>query len=102
MTSQPPSSQPPIVKQSPATSGANRSQRGPNPLLHNRGLILGLLFGVTAALGLPLLWYSPVFNRREKWFWSAVNIVYTLILIAIAVVAVWFAMTALSNSNSAF
>lgn len=51
----------------------------------SRPLIFGMLFGVTGALGLPLLWTSPVFTRKEKWLWSLINILYTLGLIAIAV-----------------
>lgn len=51
----------------------------------SRPLIFGMLFGVTGALGLPLLWFSPVFTRKEKWLWSIVNGLYTLGLIAIAI-----------------
>jgi hypothetical protein len=50
-------------------------------------LILGLLFGVLAIFGLPLLWYSPVFSRQEKFWWSVAIAFYTLGLCAVAIVA---------------
>ncbi len=53
----------------------------------NRPLIFAMLFGVTGALGLPLLWYSPAFSRREKWIWSIINCIYTAALIAIAIIS---------------
>lgn len=70
--------------------------------MHSRGLILAMLFGVTAALGLPWLWYSPAFTTKEKWLWSLAIIVYTIVLCLIAVGAFWFAYSAISNSPSSF
>lgn len=52
--------------------------------MQNRPLILGVLFGVTGAIGLPLLWFSPSFTSKEKWLWSLVNILYTLLLVGLA------------------
>src|SRR5690349_18255592 len=87
---------PPIVR--PAATSAESSPPGKEDSpLRNRALVLALLFGVTGALGLPLLWYSSVFNHREKWFWSVVNVFYTALLIVIAVGAVWFALHSLSQ-----
>lgn len=97
MTSKPSSPLPPIVNRPHDQSEPAATEK--NPLLHSRGLILGLLFGVTGALGLPLLWYSPVFGRNEKWLWSLVNIIYTLALILVAFGAIWFAW---SKSTSAY
>ena len=48
-------------------------------LVSNRKVILAMLFFVTGALGLPLLWLSPAFNATEKVIWSLVNLVYTRI-----------------------
>ena len=90
-----PAKLPPVVNQ-PLTANSNSTVSEENSLLHSRSLIFGLLFGVTGVLGLPLLWYSPVFNRREKWLWSVVNVIYTAVLVLIAVGAVWFAMRSVS------
>ena len=91
----PPAPLPPVVNH-PTSADSEPSGSGENSVLHNRALIFGLLFGVTGVLGLPLLWYSPVFNRREKWLWTVVNVIYTAALVLIAVGAVWFALRSLS------
>ena len=90
-----PAKLPPVVNH-PPTAHSSSSRPEENSLLHSRSLIFGLLFGVTGVLGLPLLWYSPVFNRREKWLWSVVNVIYTAGLVLIAFGAVWFAMRSVS------
>lgn len=51
--------------------------------LKSRTAVLGTLFLVTGALGLPLLWYSPVFSRVEKLFWTLMAAVYTSALIGV-------------------
>jgi hypothetical protein len=59
-------------------------------LLSSRKIILLVLFCVTGALGLPLLWISPVFSHREKVIWSIGNILYTLALIALCIgICIW-------------
>lgn len=66
---------------------------GRSPLLDRqttRVLVFVTLFGVTGFLGLPLLWFSGSFSRREKMIWSLVNIVYTLALIAITAAICWW------------
>ncbi|MEL6898877.1 MAG: hypothetical protein AAFP90_22485 [Planctomycetota bacterium] len=50
----------------------------------SRGMVLGTLFAVTGALGLPLLWWCEDFSPIERYFWAFVNIVYTIVLIAAA------------------
>jgi hypothetical protein len=62
-------------------------------------LVLGILFFVTGALGLPLLWSSPSFSTNSKWFWSIVVSVYTVLLIAIVVAIVWWAFATISNAG---
>lgn len=98
MNSHSPTPPPPVVH---STTGNQSISAVPepdqNPLLHSRGLILGLLFGVVAILGLPLLWYSPSFNQKEKWFWSIVIILYTLLLVSITVFAITMAYRAMSQ-----
>jgi hypothetical protein len=66
------------------------NQRKPKPLksaweqtLRSRGAVLGTMFLVTGALGLPLLWYSPVFSKLEKLLWTLIVLIYTLTLLGI-------------------
>ena len=54
-------------------------------------VILALQFGVMGCLGLPLVWWSSAFTRREKWFWSIIVTLYTLALVAGALWCVWWA-----------
>jgi len=51
--------------------------------LNSRTAVLGTLFLVTGAIGLPMVWYSPVFSKVEKWFWSFMAIAYTSALIGV-------------------
>jgi len=74
-------------------STEQQSGSKPSPLdliLKSRTLIFVMLFGVTGFLGLPVLWLSPSFSRLEKCFWSVVNILYTLLLIAITIAICWW------------
>ena len=87
-----PDSLPPIVN--PPNSPPPAKSDG---VLHSRPLILGVLFGVTGVLGLPLLWYSPVFTRGEKVYWSVINTLYTLGLLAMAIAGGIVIMRALSQ-----
>lgn len=59
-------------------------------LIKSRRFILLILFLVTGALGLPLLWISSRFSTTEKVFWSTINILYTLAMIAVVVaICMW-------------
>jgi len=59
-------------------------------MLSNRRLILLILFCVTGAIGLPLLWISSGFSKTEKVLWSLANLVYTLALIALCIaICMW-------------
>jgi hypothetical protein len=60
-------------------------------LVSNRKVILLMLFFVTGALGLPLLWLSPAFNATEKVAWSLLNLLYTLMLIGLCVAICYWA-----------
>lgn len=78
------------AKPSPPTS---QKPAGRSPLLDrqtSRVLVFVTLFGVTGFLGLPLLWFSRSFSRREKIIWSLINILYTLALIAITAAICWW------------
>lgn len=48
----------------------------------NKLAVLGVLFGVTGCLGLPLLFASPRFSASEKGLWAVLNTVYTVLLVA--------------------
>lgn len=52
-------------------------------LLESRLAVLCILFFVTGALGLPLLWFSPRFSWLERLFWAVVVTIYTVLLIAL-------------------
>lgn len=59
-------------------------------LIDNPWLILGMLFLVTAALGLPLLWISRGFSPVAKVAWSLVVLLYTALLFWLVwLVLVW-------------
>ena len=59
-------------------------------MLDNPWLILGMLFFVTAALGLPLLWFSRAFSAPVKIVLSITVIAYTvLILWLFTLVMMW-------------
>lgn len=88
---------PPVVNQPVVTQphGQSTDMASPNmastnapanssSISANRPLVFAILFGVTGALGLPLLWFSPAFSRSEKWLWTIVNTLYTAGLLAIA------------------
>lgn len=51
-----------------------------NPLremLDNRWLMLGLLFGATAGMGIPFLWLSRAFTTTQKTLLSVALLAYT-------------------------
>jgi hypothetical protein len=87
----------PVIEGPVATSHGINAQRTSRPrseweqLVSNRKVILAMLFFVTGALGLPLLWLSPAFNATEKVIWSLVTLVYTLMLIGLCVAICYWA-----------
>lgn len=60
-------------------------------LIQSRSAVLALLFLVTGALGIPLLWMNRQFSNLERVVWSIIVTLYTIALIAIAV---WIVMWA--------
>lgn len=66
---------------SPPVQFVNSSPSIRNELLHSKLLVLGILFGVTGVLGLPLLWMSRAFSTQEKMVWSVINTIYTTTLV---------------------
>lgn len=59
-------------------------------LLHKRWAVLVLLFGATAALGLPLLWRSRGFTRTEKWIWTVLVVLYTVVVFWLFFLVMWW------------
>ncbi len=53
-------------------------------------MVLAILFGVTGALGMPLLWMSTKFSLAERIFWSIAVITYTTALVGVtAAIVMW-------------
>lgn len=53
---------------------------GGRQLEQSRWAVLTVLFIVTGAFGLPILWRSDRFSRIEKCFWGVMVTVYTVAL----------------------
>ncbi|TWT53440.1 hypothetical protein Pla22_10690 [Rubripirellula amarantea] len=64
------------------TSGTRPT--GNEKLLQSKAVVLGILFLVTGALGIPLLWSNKNFGPTERMFWAITVIVYTLALMVFA------------------
>lgn len=79
---------PPAVAQADPCRTSSAANPDTENLLHSRAVVFGMLFLVTGALGIPLLWMSPNFSNTERIFWAIVVTIYTAILIFIAVTIV--------------
>ncbi|MBI3096827.1 MAG: hypothetical protein HYY93_01070 [Planctomycetes bacterium] len=78
---------PPAESVAPATPPSPPSAI---PWYHHTWLLFLVLFGATAACGLPWLWKTPNLSRGWKWFWTVVVSLYTLVwLAAFAWVMLW-------------
>lgn len=53
-------------------------------------ILLGTLFFVTAALGLPLLWMSRAFSLRGKIFWTVAVTAWTVLILALFGLLMWW------------
>lgn len=64
----------------------------PKPrMFQSRVAVLSILFLVTGAIGIPLLWASPHFSDNERFFWTFMVLLYTLGLLVMAGGIVWWA-----------
>ena len=81
----------PLVAAEPDPVGyAQTGGGGTDKLIQNKLAVLACLFFVTGFLGLPLLWMNRRFSTAERFLWSIVVTLYTLVLIAIVVaIFVW-------------
>jgi hypothetical protein len=59
--------------------------------LDSRWLVLALLFLVTGALGVPILWASGAFSRNAKILLTLVVTIYTLLICTVAALIVLWA-----------
>ena len=80
---------PPAVSPRSATA-AGQAKSGIATVAESKGMVLVVLFGVTGALGIPLLWVNKKFSLAERIFWSLVVIIYTTALVGVtAAIVMW-------------
>ncbi len=80
---------PPPVSPSRATT-AGQAKSGMASVAESKGMVLAILFGVTGALGIPLLWVNKKFSLGERIFWSLVVTIYTTALVGVtAAIVMW-------------
>lgn len=77
---------------------AQQLKSGVTTVAESRGMVLAILFGVTGALGIPLLWMSNRFSFAERIFWSIVVIMYTTALVGVTAAIVMWAYRAIMAS----
>lgn len=86
-----PPDQSPIDSQLAAPPATSRDKSSAKvSMTDSRWMVLAILFGVTGALGIPLLWVSKRFSLVERIFWSIVVTIYTLALVGVtAAIVMW-------------
>ncbi|GAB5403384.1 MAG: hypothetical protein Aurels2KO_16150 [Aureliella sp.] len=107
------SDEPPVVKSPAHTNSQTHTAEPPvahrmasdkqgrlDWLLNNKPALLGTLFFVTAALGLPFLWKSKSFSTTEKTIWSVIVSIYTIIILWIFCAIMWWSYSRVSESLS--
>jgi uncharacterized membrane protein SirB2 len=70
------------------------------PWILSKTGVLVMLFLVLGPFGLPFLYKSPVFTKGQKGFWTAMVLLYTVIGIAVIIVAaiyIWRLLLPLFN-----
>ena len=82
---------PPVTHDSDATVQLpNSPPDSASQMVQSRAAVLAILFLVTGALGIPLLWMNQKFSNPERILWSIVVTIYTVALIAITwMIVVW-------------
>ncbi len=63
----------------------------PIRLVDQRWPVMIVSFGILGPLGIPLVWYSRAFSKKEKVLLSCGLIVYTTVLVGAAVASWWWA-----------
>ncbi len=83
----PPFSDRPSTSELPASTHADEAHHN---LLKSRGAVLSFVFLVAGVVGLPLLWMNPNFSRRERFFWTAIVLLYSLTILILAGGILWW------------
>ena len=86
---------PPVTAEKTGIGAQTKS--GMAAVTDSRGMVLLILFGVTGALGIPLLWMNKNFSLIERIFWSIVVILYTTLLVGVTAAIVMWAYRAISS-----
>ncbi len=92
---------PPIVKPSSNLPPQVQSVEKPSQIrrfMDNKLAMLATLFFVTAALGLPFLWKSNGFTRREKTIWSIIVSIYTILILWGFGAIMWWSYSRITES----
>ena len=84
-------SAPPISRDStPSVDLPEPSAGSASEMVQSRAAVLAMLFLVTGALGIPLLWMNQRFSNLERIVWSIIVTIYTIALIVIAwMIVMW-------------
>lgn len=82
---------PPTSRQAASNvDSANPSPDTASEMVQSRAAVLAILFLVTGALGIPLLWMNQSFSTLERILWSIIVTLYTIALIVVAwMIVVW-------------
>lgn len=100
MNTEPPQVQPSSRPQAPIRPVRVKSRAKFTDMLENRWVMIFVLFGVTAALGIPFLWKSKSFSKTEKIVWTLIVSVYTILIFWIFFKIMFWCYASISNSLS--
>ena len=74
----------------PSVDRGELSAGSASEMVQSRAAVLAILFLVTGALGIPLLWMNQSFSNLERIVWSIIVTIYTVALIVIAwMIVMW-------------
>lgn len=71
------------------TDGA-KPEKKKRKMFQSRRAVLSILFLVTGAIGIPLLWTCPHFSRGERLFWAVIVSLYTAALLYGTGAIIWW------------
>lgn len=67
----------------PADPGSASQVKTTSEIIQSRIAVIGILFGVTGCLGIPLLWMNKQFTNSERLMWTVLVTLYTALLLYI-------------------
>lgn len=76
--------------QPPTPGGSSQQASTWRQWIDDPWILLGTLFFVTAALGLPLLWMSRAFSTRGKVLWTVAVLVWTALILLLFGLLMWW------------